>query len=388
MPVPEMITAVAGAVDTLGNLAAAPINNYYAKQTEKRQEEANIRAEQREQNYIISAEQRANAEYDRRMADQRQYDDPASMVARYRSAGLNPASINGNITSQPISQVQPHAPGSKQVQAQNTQFTPTELTSIMQSSANVKQTEANAKKLEAEAEAISNQEKRNAEMFPLEMELKKATKITEEQKGRLLQIQADVEEATKEDSIAYSSERLAKVKEDIEYVKELRAKVKEDTEVSKSTKAYYDNMCKKLEAEEAYLGALEELTKKQSYHQSELTAFSTGNHDYLIQNGLPGLWEASISLSNSQSWQVDQLGDYYEMQIKKLPEWKQKEYEVALKNAQANTGKAAWPYLKVLLGMVMYGVGVAGAGPSGGLTTPLIGVGGGMMLEAGLGTPK
>lgn len=63
------------------------------------QEQMNIDAENRQEQNQIEAEQRANAEYDRRMADERAYNDPAAQAERMRGAGLNPMASVGGISS-------------------------------------------------------------------------------------------------------------------------------------------------------------------------------------------------------------------------------------------------------------------------------------------------
>lgn len=63
------------------------------------QEQMNIDAENRQEQNQIESEQRANAEYDRRMADERAYNDPAAQAERMRGAGLNPMASVGGISS-------------------------------------------------------------------------------------------------------------------------------------------------------------------------------------------------------------------------------------------------------------------------------------------------
>lgn len=65
----------------------------YEKQTQ-------VDAENRQEQNQIEAEQRANAEYDRRMADERAYNDPAAQAERMRQAGINPmANLGQGVTS-------------------------------------------------------------------------------------------------------------------------------------------------------------------------------------------------------------------------------------------------------------------------------------------------
>lgn len=45
------------------------------------------------------AENRANVEYDRRLAEERAYNDPSAVAARLRAAGINPMAAYGNIAS-------------------------------------------------------------------------------------------------------------------------------------------------------------------------------------------------------------------------------------------------------------------------------------------------
>lgn len=54
-----------------------------------------IQAEERAQQRTIDAEKRANDEYDRRMADERAYNDPTAQAERMRKAGLNPMASLG-----------------------------------------------------------------------------------------------------------------------------------------------------------------------------------------------------------------------------------------------------------------------------------------------------
>lgn len=148
-----MITAISGAVDTLGNLLSAPVDDYYSRKAEERQEEANIRAEGREQNYIISAEQRANEEYDRRLADQRAYDDPQAVAARYARAGINPVSaFQSGVVGQTgsISPSGGRAPASKPITAQKANFTAPQTLDVISSLAQIENINANTKKVQEE----------------------------------------------------------------------------------------------------------------------------------------------------------------------------------------------------------------------------------------------
>lgn len=61
------------------------VQSMFNKQESKRQEDAQIRAEGR-----------ANAEYDRRLADMRAYEDPSAVAQRYANAGINPLSVMTN----------------------------------------------------------------------------------------------------------------------------------------------------------------------------------------------------------------------------------------------------------------------------------------------------
>lgn len=65
----------------------------YEKQTQ-------VDAENRQEQNQIESEQRANAEYDRRMADERAYNDPSAQAQRMRDAGINPmANLGQGVTS-------------------------------------------------------------------------------------------------------------------------------------------------------------------------------------------------------------------------------------------------------------------------------------------------
>lgn len=76
---------IGGLVDGAVGIGEMYLQNELDKQAEQRQVEMNI-----------DAENRANAEYDRRMADERAYNDPTAQAERMRSAGINPMAQLGS----------------------------------------------------------------------------------------------------------------------------------------------------------------------------------------------------------------------------------------------------------------------------------------------------
>lgn len=79
-----------------GNLLQAAglgfVQDFFNKRSMNAQEDANVRAENR-----------ANAEYDRRLADMREYNDPSAVSQRLLKAGVNPLSafVNGGFEHSP-----------------------------------------------------------------------------------------------------------------------------------------------------------------------------------------------------------------------------------------------------------------------------------------------
>lgn len=74
-----------GLIDGAVGIGEMYLQNELDKEAEKRQVQMNI-----------DAENRANAEYDRRMADERAYNDPSAQAERMRSAGINPMAQLGS----------------------------------------------------------------------------------------------------------------------------------------------------------------------------------------------------------------------------------------------------------------------------------------------------
>lgn len=85
----DWISAGLGLLDTGLEFGQMALQNKYTKDAELRQEQRQI-----------EAEKRANAEYDRRMADERAYNDPTAQAERLRAAGINPmANLGQGVSS-------------------------------------------------------------------------------------------------------------------------------------------------------------------------------------------------------------------------------------------------------------------------------------------------
>lgn len=86
-------------VPGLGTVASGILGGIGSRQASEYEKQEQIDTEKRAEERAISAEQRANAEYDRRMADERAYNDPSAQAQRMRDAGINPLANLGTTTS-------------------------------------------------------------------------------------------------------------------------------------------------------------------------------------------------------------------------------------------------------------------------------------------------
>lgn len=207
-------------------------DEFFQKRAEQRAEQSQIRAEEREQDYILQSEQRANAEYDRRQKEQRDYDHPLAVANRYRLAGAHPLSAFGSGVvgqSQSVPTLDTSAPDTSGVPSKGVTSGPPISANISSigssireakalenqtrvSEASAKEAEAKAKEAEARADAIDKETKYEEEVRPIKKRMLEADEKIQEQhllsateKATMDKINTEILEATKQDKIDLSN---------------------------------------------------------------------------------------------------------------------------------------------------------------------------------------
>lgn len=168
------------------------------------------------------AEQRANAEYDRRLADERAYNSPSAIAARLRSAGINPMAAYSQIAG---------ATGGNNMSAPSLSSM-TGAPSIMSGFANSLSSMVNLGKMMPEigkTRADTDKLLSDIKLISANTEFISQQTLTEQQETKLKKLNVELQEATQGTQISTYIETLAKLRAEVKEIDANSAYYKELT---------------------------------------------------------------------------------------------------------------------------------------------------------------
>lgn len=157
---------------------------------------------QNAKNEQLEAEQRENAEYDRRVADERAYNDPSAQAQRLSDAGINPLSVMAGSSTASGNTTTAGAPN-------NSQSAMSDMLAFQQLQNETKIADATVEEKMANAERLRGQEGRDSELHPFKL-------MSAEAQSQIDKVESWIKTQTKDDEVLLKSYQVAEAKQTVD----------------------------------------------------------------------------------------------------------------------------------------------------------------------------